>query len=198
MADIHARIEQFKKMANDDPNNELGHFSLGRAYMEAGIHDGAIAAFERAIEINPKMSRAYMLVGQSLLNKGQKDLAIDRLTQGVAVAHERGELSAKNEMVKMLKELGAPVPELASSATARPIGEGEVLCNRCGKVGPRLAEPPFRTNPLGKEIQEKICAPCWREWVGMGTKVINELRLPLADPAAQKLYDQHMREFLNL
>jgi Fe-S cluster biosynthesis and repair protein YggX len=32
----------------------------------------------------------------------------------------------------------------------------------------------------------------------MGTKVINELRLPLADPQAQKMYDQHMLEFLNL
>jgi Fe-S cluster biosynthesis and repair protein YggX len=32
----------------------------------------------------------------------------------------------------------------------------------------------------------------------MGTKVINELRLPLSDPQAQKIFDQHMREFLNL
>jgi hypothetical protein len=32
----------------------------------------------------------------------------------------------------------------------------------------------------------------------MGTKVINELRLPLSDPQAQKLWDQHVREFLNL
>jgi hypothetical protein len=28
--------------------------------------------------------------------------------------------------------------------------------------------------------------------------VINELRLPLADPQAQKVFDQHMKEFLNL
>ena len=32
----------------------------------------------------------------------------------------------------------------------------------------------------------------------MGTKVINELRLPLSDPQAQKVWDQHIREFLNL
>jgi len=47
-------------------------------------------------------------------------------------------------------------------------------------------------------IQEKICADCWREWIGMGTKVINELRLPLNDPRAQKEFDRHMYEFLNL
>ena len=50
----------------------------------------------------------------------------------------------------------------------------------------------------GQEIVDKICATCWREWIPMGTKVINELRLPLSDPMAQKMYDQHMMEFLNL
>jgi Fe-S cluster biosynthesis and repair protein YggX len=100
-------------------------------------------------------------------------------------------------MVKMLKDAGAPVPELKSAQAERPVGEGEVLCNRCGKIGPRLPEPPFR-NELGKEIQEKTCATCWREWIGMGTKVINEMRLPLSDPQAQKIFDQHMIEFLNL
>src|SRR5204863_7112998 len=62
MPDIHSRIDQFKKMAADDPNNELGHFSLGRAYLEAGIYDNAASAFERVIEINPNMSRAYQLL----------------------------------------------------------------------------------------------------------------------------------------
>ena len=32
----------------------------------------------------------------------------------------------------------------------------------------------------------------------MGTKVINELRLNFADPRHAQLYDQHMKEFLNL
>ena len=64
-------------------------------------------------------------------------------------------------------------------------------------IGAKLAKPPFR-NPFGMEIAEKICQPCWREAIGMGTKVINELRLPMSDPQAQKVWDQHIREFLNL
>ena len=197
MADIHSRIDQFKKMASDDPNNELGHFSLGRAYLEAGIYDNAASAFERVIEINPNMSRAYQLLASALMRQNQKDPAIARLTQGVKIAHERGDMMAKNEMVKMLQDAGAPVPELKKIEPDRPIGQGEVLCSRCGKVGPKLPEPPF-SNQLGREIFEKVCAPCWREWIGMGTKVINEMRLPLADPQAQKIFDQHMIDFLNL
>jgi Fe-S cluster biosynthesis and repair protein YggX len=60
-----------------------------------------------------------------------------------------------------------------------------------------MAHPPY-SSAQGKMIQEKICADCWREWIHMGTKVINELRLPLSDPQAQKVFDQHMLEFLNL
>ena len=51
---------------------------------------------------------------------------------------------------------------------------------------------------LGKQVYENICAPCWREAIGMGTKVINELRLDLSDPRAQTVWDQNIREFLNL
>ena len=47
-------------------------------------------------------------------------------------------------------------------------------------------------------IYNSTCADCWREWIGMGTKVINEMRLPLSDPQAQKIFDQQMIEFLNL
>jgi Fe-S cluster biosynthesis and repair protein YggX len=197
MADIHTRIEQFKKMASDDPNNELGHFSLGRAYLEAGIYDNAASSFERVIEINPNMSRAYQLLASALLRRNEKDKAVHHLTEGVKIAHERGDMMARNDMVKMLQDAGAAVPELKKAELDKPVGEGEVLCNRCGRVGPRLPEPPF-SNDLGREIQQKTCAACWREWIGMGTKVINEMRLPLSDPQAQKIFDQHMIEFLNL
>jgi len=29
MSQLHDRIAQFRKMANDDPDNELGHYRLG-------------------------------------------------------------------------------------------------------------------------------------------------------------------------
>lgn len=197
MAEVDTRIEQFKKMASDDPNNELGHFSLGRAYLEAGRYDEAAASFERVLELNRNLSRAYHLLASTLLKQGKRDAAVERLTEGVQVAQARGDVMPKNEMTKMLQELGAPVPELKSEAAQVQVGEGQVLCKRCGKVKSKLASPPFR-NDFGNEIYENICADCWREAIGQGTKVINELRLPMNDPQAHKVWDQHIREFLNL
>lgn len=197
MPDNTTRLEQFRKMAEADPDNELGHFSLGRAYLDADMHEAAAQSLERVIQLNPNISKAYQLLATAMLKQQKREQAIERLSQGVKIADERGDLMPKNEMIQMLKELNAPIPELQSKAQAREPGQGEVLCHRCNKIGPRLASPPF-SNAQGREIQEKICGDCWKEWIGMGTKVINELRLPLADPQAQKVFDQHMREFLNL
>jgi Fe-S cluster biosynthesis and repair protein YggX len=197
MPDNTGRIEQFRKMAEADPDNELGHFSLGRELLQAGRFDEAAASFERCLAINPNISKAYQFLATALMNLGRKEEGITKLTEGAQRADERGELMPKNEMVTMLKELGAPLPQFKNTATERPVGEGEVQCIRCHRVNKRLTKPPFR-NELGQEIYAKVCADCFREWIGMGTKVINELRLPLADPQAQKIYDQHMVEFLNL
>ena len=197
-ADTASRIEQFRKMASDDPNNELGHFSLGRALLDAGHFDEAAQSFDRAIAINANLSKAYQLAATALLKQNQRDRAIEKLTQGVKIADARGDVMPRTEMVKMLTDLGAPVPELASQKQAPvEVGEGQVLCKRCGKVKPKLPKPPMR-NAFGQEIYDNICADCWRDAIGQGTKVINELRLPLNDPQANKIWDQHIREFLNL
>jgi len=196
MSEIQGRIDQFRKMAEADPKNELGHFSLGKAYLDAGMNKDAIASLTQVIELNPNIAKAHQLLAAALIKENRKEEGIARLKQGVEVATSRGDMMPKNEMVKMLKDLGVTVAE-SQTASQVVVGEGEVLCSRCGKLGRKLPDPPF-SNAQGKEIYAKVCAPCWREWIGMGTKVINELRLPLADPQAQKIFDQHMREFLNL
>src|ERR1051325_738626 len=120
MADINTRIEQFQKMAHDDPDNELGHYSLGRAYLEAGRLQEAIGCLERVISINERMSPAYNLLGSALLKLGRREEAIAALTRGVKMAHERGDIMPKNEMIKTLTELGAPLPELKRAEAERP------------------------------------------------------------------------------
>jgi len=198
MAEASDRIEQFRKMAEADPTNELGHFSLGRALLDSGDVTAAVGPLTKVIELNPNISKAYQLLASALLKTGKRDEAIAQLTAGVKKADERGDLMPRNEMVATLKELGAPVPETKVAPSAQvAVGTGQVLCKRCGKVNPKLEKPPFRT-AFGQKIFEGTCVPCWKEAIAQGTKVINELRLPLADPQAQKVWDQHIAEFLHL
>lgn len=197
MADNNSRIEQFKKMAADDPTNELGHFSLGRAYLDAGRYAEAVASLEQVLKLNSKLSKAYQLIATALLKQEKKAEAIEKLTQGVTLADERGDVLPRNEMVKMLQDLGAAVPALKSADRKIELGEGQVLDRRTGQPGTKLPRPPF-SNKMGQMIYANVSAESWREWIGMGTKVINELRLPLSDPQAQKIFDEHMLDFLNL
>lgn len=193
-----SRIDQFRKMADGDPNDVVAHFSLGKALLDAGQPADAARALQRVIALDPNISKAYQLLADAQLKTGHQELAVQTLTNGVKVAQRRGDLMPKNEMAQRLKELGAPVPEFGpAAAPAQPVSAGQVHCKRCGKVAGKLEKPPFR-GPFGQEIYEQICTGCWREAIGMGTKVINELRLPLSDPQAQKVWDQHIREFLNL
>jgi Fe-S cluster biosynthesis and repair protein YggX/urease gamma subunit len=198
MSETNERIERFKTMADADPQNELGHFSLGRALIDAGRFAEAIEPLRRATAINSNLSKAYQLVAQCLLKENRQGEAVATLTQGVRIADARGDVMPRNEMVEMLKTLGAAVPEIKTApAQAVAVGEGQVLCKRCGKLAPKLPSQPMRSE-LGKLVYENVCAPCWREAIGMGTKVINELRLDLSDPRAQTVWDQNIREFLNL
>lgn len=196
MSDLNTRIEQFRQMAQADPENELGHFSLGRAYLEAGQYAEALACFQKTISLNPNLARAYHLLGQTQLQQGNEEQAIATLTQGLHVAMARKEVLTQNEIAKELAELGAPVPQEAAAGPVQ-VGADQVLCSRCGQAGAKLPKPPFR-NAQGQLIYDHVCLPCWQEWLAMGTKVINELRLPMNEPEAQKVYDKHMVEFLNL
>ena len=198
MTDPNARIEQFRQMSEANPKDELAFFSLGRAYAEAGDHEQAIGAFQKVIELNPKMSKAYQLLAAAQFKVARQSESIGTLKAGAWVAHDRGDMMPRHDMLKTLKEHGVMLPEFESAQQpAQPVGEGEVHCKRCGLVKPKMARQPF-SHAQGKVIQDNVCGDCWREWVHMGTKVINELRLPLNDPQAQKVYDTHMLEFLNL
>src|SRR5438105_13281158 len=96
------RIAQFRKMASDDPDNELGHYRLGQLLMEANQHDEAVKSFRRTLELSPHFSKVYQLLGQALQSAGKRDDAIAVLKQGFDVADERGDKMPRDEMARML------------------------------------------------------------------------------------------------
>jgi Fe-S cluster biosynthesis and repair protein YggX len=72
-----------------------------------------------------------------------------------------------------------------------------VTCARCGSTregAGKVGLPP----PLGDEIEQRVCAECWKEWVAAQIRVINHYALrPALREDREKLY-AFTREFLNL
>jgi tetratricopeptide (TPR) repeat protein len=197
-------IERFRKMATDDPTNELAHFRLGRELMEAGEYPEAIASFRRTLELSPQFSKVYQLLGQCHLAAGQRQEAIDTWKQGFQVADERGDLMPRDEIATLLVAQGEPAPisKRGGPGEMGASGAGGFRCQRptcmMGSRARQLAAPPFR-DELGQRIHSSICADCWNDWLrNYSVKVINELRLDLSTEHGQAEYDRYMREFLGL
>ena len=203
MSPLQDRIAQFRKMANDDPDNELGHYRLGQLLMEDKQYGEAAQSFRRTLELSPTFSKVYHLLALSLLHDNRRDEAVAALRQGFEVADERGDNMPRDEMARMLVELGEPAPESKRAAASGPeAGEGGFRCQRpgCqfGSQARQLSAPPFK-DELGRRIFESVCADCWNEWKkNYSIKVINELRLDLSTERGQDEYDRYMREFLGL
>lgn len=196
MTQAIGKIEQFQKATEQNPSDPLGFFSLGRAFLEAGRFDEAVGAFQRALALDARLSRAYQLLASAQLSLNRKPEAIDSIRRGLVVAHQRGDLMVKDELTRMLTSLGEQAPNFDAPST-QVAGEGEVFDVRTQTLGTKLRRPPFK-GKLGQIIFENVSAESWKEAIAHGTKVINELRLPLNDPAAQKVFDQHIVDFLNL
>ena len=203
MNPLQERIAQFRKMASDDPDNELGHFRLGQLLMEDGQFEDAVTSFRRTLELSPQFSKVFQLLGTCLTKLGRKEEAGQVLRDGFAVADERGDNIPRDEMAKLLVQLGEPAP--VSQKAAKPSASSEGGGFRCERPGclegthaHQLPKPPM-SDDLGKKIYEHVCARCWEYWLrDLSIKVINEMRLDLSTEQGCEMYDQMMRETLGL
>ncbi len=186
-------------MVHADPTNDMAHFSLAGAYGLAGRHVESAESYRRCIQLNPLMSKAYQLAGQAYVAAGRASEAGEILSEGYKVAAGRGDRMPMQAMGELLTKLGRTVPEVRSAAKAAPspAGAGDFVCQRTGRPGTKMPRPPFK-GPVGQWIFDHISRETFEDWIRQGTKVINELRLDLSRESDEKVYDQHMREYLGL
>ena len=199
MSDIDTRIAQFEHMAAEDPDNEMAHFSLGNALLKAGRHADAASSYQRCIQLNPQMSKAYQLAGEALIESGRKQEATDVLSGGYEVAARNGDMMPQKAIKGLLAQIGVEPPEVAQEQPPAAGGPetGDSAGRATGRAGQYLPEPPMR-GALGKWIHENITADTWQSWIGQGTKVINELRLDLSREEDQVVFERNMCEFLGI
>ena len=203
MDQLQDRIAQFRKMANDDPDNELGHYRLGQLLIEAGEHEQAVQSFRRTLELSPQFSKVFQLLGACLIQLNRRDDAVKVLGDGFAMADERGDYVPRDEISKLLVQLGEPAPVSKKAPAASTGGPGDGFrCQRPGCVAGsharQLPKPPM-SDELGQKIHASVCAECWDYWLrNLSIKVINEMRLDLSTDQGAEVYDQIMRETLGL
>lgn len=69
-----------------------------------------------------------------------------------------------------------------------------VQCVKLGREAEGLPRPPM-PGTLGQRIFDQVSKEAWVGWVAHQTRLINEYRLALADPAARKFLGEEMEKY---
>jgi len=71
-----------------------------------------------------------------------------------------------------------------------------VMCRKLKQELEGLAFPPF-PGPAGQQIFETVSKDAWQQWLKEQTMIINENRLNVMDPQAQKFLAEQREKFLD-
>src|SRR5262249_11623154 len=116
MSQLQDRIAQFRKMAQDDPDNELGHYRLGQLLAEPGQHESASNCFQATRALSHKSCKASQPIAEAQINPGRRDEGVKTLNDGYRTATAQGDPKPREEMGQLLAQLGEPVPMTLSVA----------------------------------------------------------------------------------
>ncbi len=86
-------------------DSALLRFGLGSEHLKRGDPAAAAAHLRQAVELDPKYSAAWKLLGKANEAAGNTPAAADVWKQGIAVAEANGDLQAAREMGVFLKRI---------------------------------------------------------------------------------------------
>ena len=100
-----ARLEQFKQMAAEFPDEPMAHFSLGKAYLERRQYADAVQALETAVRLDPTYAAAMVSLGDAYAGAGKTQQAREVLTRARDTALAQSHASLAEEIDERLSGL---------------------------------------------------------------------------------------------
>jgi folate-binding protein YgfZ len=103
--DIKRREKMFLQVLEMDPDDTIALYGMADVSFFRGEYQTSISNLTRLVEIDPKYSTAYLLLGKSY--EAQEDIvhAKEIYQKGIEVASKRGDMMPANEMQSRLNQL---------------------------------------------------------------------------------------------
>jgi predicted Zn-dependent protease len=100
-----SRIDAFKAMLKDQPENEMIWYGLANEYVKLEIWPEAIDALRNVIRIKPDYTSAYQMLGAALVKLEGREEARRVWTEGIEAANRTGAWKARQHMEALLAGL---------------------------------------------------------------------------------------------
>lgn len=108
-------------LSSQTTNSFQEQLSLGEKYLQELKYEDAIVALNRAIEIDPKNEKPYLLLAQVYVAQEEYDSAVETLEKGLDATGGNQEIAEKLDEVKeMLSQEEAPQPSPSPSPSPTP------------------------------------------------------------------------------
>jgi len=119
---------------------EVGHLARGNAFRDRGQSPSAVAAYRRAIELNPRFAPAYRALGLTLIGQSDRDGAMSAFNRYLELeTDERQRDSAKRAMALAI---GPKTPEETATSTAPTTSDASTMSIPMADAIAKSAQPP--------------------------------------------------------
>lgn len=99
------REARFLTMVQEFPDAPMGHFSLGRLYLDEKRWAEASAALGEAVRLDPTYAAAFVALGDAAVGAGNKDAARAAWQQALATPLGQRDQSLQADLDARLREL---------------------------------------------------------------------------------------------
>jgi predicted Zn-dependent protease len=100
-----SRVDQFRLLVQQQPDNELFRFSLAQALVADGRAEDAVPHYEFCVAKKSDWMMPRILLGKVLLQRGRRDAAKPMLEQALQLAIEQHHEDPERELRALLAEL---------------------------------------------------------------------------------------------
>ena len=97
--------DEWQILLNEDPDNELIRFSLGKALLEEKNWKRAAVEFERLVALDPEYALAWAFLARSRLQSGDLKGAREACDKGMPIALKQKHEVPQDEIRAVLDEL---------------------------------------------------------------------------------------------
>lgn len=99
------REAMFKEMVREFPDSPMGHFSLGRLYLDEKRWPESVAALGEAVRLDPNYAAAIVALGDAYAGLGDKDKAKQSWQRALETPLGRRDMSLQADLEQRIRDI---------------------------------------------------------------------------------------------